>query len=214
MRTGNDDGSANAGEVTVDRQTLTAYENAASEFAEEWETQPVPVDMQTLISRFFVPGSVADIGCGSGRDAAWLSGQGFQVTGYDASPGLLEQALLRHPGIEFRVGTLPRLEALGTARFDNVYCETVIMHLPAADVAPAVRRLVSLVRPGGRLYLSWRVNADRQTRRDDHGRLYTAVDVAEVRAEFASMLILHDADVTSSSSGKMVHRIIASAPGQ
>ena len=39
------------------------------------------------------PGTrLVEVGCGTGRWAVWLAGQGYQVTGIDRSPGMLEVA--------------------------------------------------------------------------------------------------------------------------
>jgi hypothetical protein len=83
----------------------------------------------------------------------------------------------------------------------------VIMHLDHADIAPSVRRLFDIVRPGGVLYLSWRVTRDHD-QRDTHGRLYAAFDATEVRRELANGRTLLDEERTSASSGKTIHRIV------
>jgi hypothetical protein len=58
----------------MDRATLAAYDNDAAAFAQDWHEQPAPVDLQDIIRRFFIKGGVtADIGCGSGREVAWLN---------------------------------------------------------------------------------------------------------------------------------------------
>ena len=45
-----------------------------------------PVDLQEVVTRFFIKGgSSADIGCGSGREVAWLNANGFPAVGFDAS---------------------------------------------------------------------------------------------------------------------------------
>ncbi len=69
----------------TDTATIAAYDADAASFAEDWETQPPPTDLQDAVRRFFQPGSTADIGCGSGRDTAWLAANGFAATGFDAS---------------------------------------------------------------------------------------------------------------------------------
>ena len=75
------------------------------------------------------------------------------------------------------MATLPRLDGVARGAFQNVLCETVIMHLAPAQVGPSVRSLRALLRPGGTLYLSWRVTDD-ASRRDLAGRLYAAFDKA------------------------------------
>ena len=80
----------------------------------------------------------ADIGCGSGREVAFLAANGFAAIGYDASEALLGQARQRYPDLAFEQAALPALVKIADCAFDNVLCETVIMHLPRAQIAPAV----------------------------------------------------------------------------
>jgi SAM-dependent methyltransferase len=192
----------------MDRSTLKAYDSDAATYAEDWETQPPASDMRALILKHFKPGPTADIGCGSGRDAAWLNGHGFPATGYDASEGLLSEARRRHPGVLFRRATLPALEGVAPASLDNVLCETVIMHLPARDIPDSVRRMVEILKPGGTLYLSWRVTMGAD-RRDEAGRLYGAFDPALVLDVLADADILLDEQSVSASSAKVVRRLVA-----
>ena len=192
----------------MDRGTLDAYDRDAAAYADDWETQPPPTDMQDLIRRWFSPGPTADVGCGSGRDTAWLSANSYPAVGYDASDGLLAEARRRHPGVSFQQATLPALEGLPSGGFANVLCETVIMHLPVADIGAAVRRLADLLTEEGTLYLSWRVT-EGDDRRDDAGRLYGAFDPALVLAALDGLDILLDEQTVSASSAKTVRRLIA-----
>ena len=82
-----------------DQQTLRVYDDAAPAFAKEWGEQPLPADLYRLLSEYFEPGLTADIGCGSGRDLAWLASQGFSVRGFDVSEGLLVEARKRYPEV-------------------------------------------------------------------------------------------------------------------
>jgi len=192
----------------MDRGTLEAYDRDAAAYAEDWETQPAAADMHALILRYFKPGPTADVGCGSGRDAAWLTDHGFPATGYDASEGLLAEARKRHPSVGFQHGTLPALAGVAPHSFDNVLCETVIMHLPAEDIAPSVQRLIEILKPGGTLYLSWRVTEDAD-RRDEAGRLYGAFDPGLVLDALTGADILLDEQSVSASSAKVVRRLVA-----
>jgi len=197
----------------MDAQTLHAYDHAAQDYATDWESQPAGTDLQELVLRYFrKPGLVADVGCGSGRDAAWLAAHGFHVIGFEPSEALLAEARRRHPEIGFSSATLPGLEELAPESFDNVLCETVIMHLGAADAVAAAARLIDIVRPGGTLYLTWRVTKG-DDQRDDSGRLYAALDADAIKQALKAELLL-DEEVTSSSSGKTIHRLIARKPQQ
>ena len=197
----------------MDRKTLAAYDSRAAAFASDWHDQPPPVDLQEVVERFFVRGGVsADIGCGSGREIGWLNANGFSATGFDASEGLLTEARKRYPGCKFVHAGLPVLRGIAACAYDNVLCETVIMHLDRAEIAASVRRLLDVVKPSGILYLSWRVteNADL---RDSHGRLFAAFDAALVLAELKATTVLLDEEVISASSGKKIHRLVVKKPG-
>jgi len=193
----------------MDPQTLAAYDATAADFARDWHAQPLPGDLQALVRRFFVPGPIADIGCGSGREVAWLAANGFpETTGFDPSEALLREARARYPGLAFRHAALPVLAGIADASFANVLCETVIMHLPSDTIAAAVARLIAILRPGGTLYLSWRVTRGAD-QRDGQGRLYAAFPPELVAGALADATILHDEDTISASSGKPIHRVVA-----
>ena len=192
-----------------DSTTLDAYTHDAARYSREWLDQPPPDDMYALWANHLLPtGKTADIGCGNGRDAAWLADHGYRVTGFDASAGLLEEARRLYPQITFRMASLPSLAEIDEA-FDNVVCETVLMHLPVDAITDAVDNLVRILRPNGMLYLSWRVTEGVDARQPD-GRLYSAFEPSLVTDALTSCVILFADDTTSASSGKRVCRVIAS----
>ena len=191
----------------VDTQTLHAYDTGARGYADDWETQPAGTDLRELVRTYFTPGPTADVGCGSGRDTAWLTANGFPTVGLEPSAGLRAEAERRHPEVQFHDAALPELSGIAANSFTNVLCETVIMHLEPSAVAPAVRRLVDILKPGGVLYLTWRISTTDQ--RDDAGRLYAAVGATAVKEAVGSSELLLDEEVTSASSGRTIHRLIA-----
>jgi 2-polyprenyl-3-methyl-5-hydroxy-6-metoxy-1,4-benzoquinol methylase len=193
----------------MDQKTLAAYDHGAAAFANDWHEQPAPVDLHQVVARFFIKGGkTCDVGCGSGREVAWLNGSGFPAEGVDASDGLLAEARSRYPRLTFTHAELPDLAGIAADTYDNVLCETVIMHLERAQVAPSVRRMLDISKPGGIFYLSWRVTKGDDLR-DGHGRLYAAFDASLVRNQLSSATPLLDEEVVSASSGKTIHRLIA-----
>ena len=193
----------------MDRQTLAAYDSDAAAFAEDWHAQPAPHDLHDILTRCFIKGgATADVGCGSGREVAWLNANGFPAKGFDASIGLLAEARARYPDLEFAHAELPELRGIPANTYDNLLCETVVMHLDRELIAPSVRRMLEIVKPGGVFYLSWRVT-EGADQRDKHHRLYVAFDTSLVSAELSDTMLLLDEEVVSASPGKIVHRIVA-----
>jgi 2-polyprenyl-3-methyl-5-hydroxy-6-metoxy-1,4-benzoquinol methylase len=191
----------------MDRSTLAVYDKEAAAFAKDWHEQPAPVDLHGVVENYFIRGGTScDIGCGSGREVAWLNENGFPADGFDASDGLLTEARRRYPRLKFTHAELPALKGVG--RFDNVLCETVIMHLDHDLIAPSVARMFDIVKTSGVLYLSWRVTEGSDLR-DAHGRLYAAFDANLVRAELKGATLLLDEEVVSASSAKKIHRLVA-----
>jgi 2-polyprenyl-3-methyl-5-hydroxy-6-metoxy-1,4-benzoquinol methylase len=192
----------------MDRATLGAYDKDAAAYATDWHAQPAPVDLHEAVRRFFIKGGkTCDIGCGSGREVAWLNANGFPAEGFDASDGLLAEARRRYTTLNFAHAELPELSGIAPDTYDNVLCETVIMHLDRARVAPSVRRMLDIAKPGGIFYLSWRVTEGADIR-DGNGRLYAAFDASLVRAELVRTTTLLDEEVMSASSGKTIHRLV------
>jgi len=194
-----------------DPLTSAAYHASAGAYSDEWLRQPEPTDVYRLLDAHLVErGATADVGCGNGRDAHWLATRGFSpVVGLDPSEELLAIARRLFPDVAFRRAELPRLEGVDDACFDNVVCETVIMHLSPSDVPGAVAGLLRVLKPGGVLYLSWRVSEGEDRRLDD-GRLYSAFPPHLVADQLAGRAhVLHFEDVTSASSGKRVCRVVA-----
>ena len=195
--------------MSADDSTLSAYDRGAAAYADDWHSQPPPADLHAAVRKYFkAGGTTADIGCGSGRDVAWLNAHGFPCVGFDASEGLLAEARRRYPALTFLPSLLPELSGIGDDSFDNVLCETVIMHLPHAAIMPSVKRLLAILKTAGNLYLTWRVTKAADAR-DGQGRLYAAFDAQDIRAALAGAEILLDEEVISASSGKTIHRMVA-----
>jgi SAM-dependent methyltransferase len=107
-----------------------------------------------------VPGSVLDIGSGTGRDAASFATMGHRVTAVEPSEALRTAAKTLHPSplIDWLDDTLPDLPRLTGCEetFDVVMLTAVWMHLDEAQRRLAMPRVGSLVRQGGVMILSLR----------------------------------------------------------
>jgi len=193
----------------MDRATLAVYDADGPAFVQRWLAEPEPQDLYALFRQFFRRGLTADIGSGSGRDAAWLTANGYPTVGYDVSDALLALARARFPDIEFKKAALPDLGGVPARHFDNVVCETVLMHLPRDEIEPAVARMLAILKPGGVIYMSFRITENADHREKD-GRLFSANVGDHVRRALAGEAILFDRTVER-RPGVMHQRLVARA---
>ena len=148
---------------------------------------------ERLITAFAKAHKILDVGCGSGRDLAWLLHKGKDAYGVDPSKEMLAtansclaQQRLSGQGRLFE-GELPGLNLFNEAEFDGVLCSAVLMHLPEEEIFDAVYTLRRIIRPGGTLVVSVpveRTDVDPQTRRDPHGRLFTELPPPKLQLLF------------------------------
>lgn len=108
------------------------------------------------------PARIADIGAGTGRDAAWLAAQGHRVLAIEPVRAFREAgAALHGDGIEWLDDQLPELAGLAPhGPFDLVLLCAVWHHLDPAGRAVAMPGLAQVTAPGGRLILSLRHDPD------------------------------------------------------
>jgi SAM-dependent methyltransferase len=136
-----------------------SYDRVADEYARRiaGELAHKPLD-RTLLDRFAErvrgAGPVVDVGCGPGHVAHYLAERGVDVSGLDLSPGMIDRARALHPGVAFRVGDLTALDAADGAWAGAVAYYSLI-HLPQPAVAPALRELARVLRPGAPLFVAF-----------------------------------------------------------
>ena len=95
--------------------------------------------------------TVADLGCGTGRNAVAMAEAGADVTAVDFSEGMLSQARGR-PGagrVRFIVRSLEEPLPLESDAFDRVLCSLALEHVKNLDVA--FSEMARICRPDGRV---------------------------------------------------------------
>jgi SAM-dependent methyltransferase len=145
--------------------------NAKSFFA-----ATVDVDMSPLYQRFLplLPpaGRILDAGCGSGRDLHAFAELGYRVTAFDSSSVLvaLAEAYAGQPVFRARFQDIVCREV-----FDGVWACASLLHLRAAELPDALRRLAVALVPSGVMYVSFKYG---HGEREDQGRHFTDMDEA------------------------------------
>ncbi|MBY5856079.1 class I SAM-dependent methyltransferase [Rhizobium ruizarguesonis] len=99
---------------------------------------------------------ILDVGCGTGRDLAFLTGLGFQCHGVDIERAMIDYARRTYPGASYRTHDM-RSVRLGR-RFDAILClgSTLTYALTNKDLSQLVQTFSVHSRPGTLLILGFR----------------------------------------------------------
>lgn len=149
------------------------------------------------------PATAADIGAGTGRDAAALAARGYEITAVEPVQELrlLAQRLHPNPSITWLEDSLPTLSRL-QGPFGLILLSAVWMHLEETERPTAMTRLHGLLAPAGRLLISLRHGPPPANR-----RMYDVSDEETIAlAERCGLRLLnHTADTTDHLGRTHVH---------
>lgn len=99
---------------------------------------------------------VLDLGCGGGLLSEALAKAGAKVTGIDLAPDLIKVAKLHRlesgVQVDYREQSAEALAEQAPGTFDAITCMEMLEHVP--DPAAILRACATLLKPGGRLFLS------------------------------------------------------------
>ncbi|HEY5970578.1 MAG TPA: bifunctional 2-polyprenyl-6-hydroxyphenol methylase/3-demethylubiquinol 3-O-methyltransferase UbiG [Pseudoxanthomonas sp.] len=100
--------------------------------------------------------AVLDVGCGAGLLSEALAKEGAKVAAIDLAPELIKVAKLHRleSGVEvdYRLQSVESLAAEAPGSFDAITCMEMLEHVP--DPAAIIAACATLLKPGGRLFLS------------------------------------------------------------
>ncbi|HZV39384.1 MAG TPA: bifunctional 2-polyprenyl-6-hydroxyphenol methylase/3-demethylubiquinol 3-O-methyltransferase UbiG [Pseudoxanthomonas sp.] len=116
-----------------------------------------PVRLDYVAGRAKLQGAnVLDVGCGGGLLSEALAATGAQVTAIDLAPELVKVAKLHRlesqVAVDYRLQSAESLAAERPGAFDAITCMEMLEHVP--DPAAIVAACATMLKPGGRLFLS------------------------------------------------------------
>jgi 2-polyprenyl-6-hydroxyphenyl methylase/3-demethylubiquinone-9 3-methyltransferase len=143
-------------------QELSKFDRLAARWWDvDGESRPLhdlnPARLNYLAERISLKGArVLDVGCGGGILSESLARAGALTMGIDLAPGVIDVARLHlHESgqtVEYRLASVEALAAEMPGAFDAITCMEMLEHVP--DPGSVVAACATLLKPGGRLFLS------------------------------------------------------------
>ncbi|HEY1178091.1 MAG TPA: class I SAM-dependent methyltransferase [Phytomonospora sp.] len=153
--------------------TRASYDTVAESYTEivapMFDAEPHLRAALAVFAEQVGPGApVADVGCGPGYATAHLHGLGLNASGVDLSPGMIDVARRKYPGITFDVGSMTDLKAADET-LAGIVAYWSLIHIPD-DVLPQVlQQFRRVLRPGGRLLVGFHVGTDSTLKTEGYG---------------------------------------------
>ena len=139
---------------SITAQTLAHYEQTAEAFWQGTRDHDVSQNIAALLGAIeaATPFELLDFGCGPGRDLKTFTDLGHRATGVEGAARLAAMAR-SHSGCEVLEQNFLALD-LPDARFDGVFANAVLFHVPSQALPRVLAQLHATLKPGGVLFTS------------------------------------------------------------
>jgi len=165
-------------------ETILYYHKAAHGLITSYETADMSKLHTFLLDNLVPKSKVLDIGFGSGRDLDFLENNGFDIWGTDPVQKFVDHAKKRFPAMSnhFFKAALPHLDIPVDLHrsFENIILIAVWMHLPKSLYEDSIKSLCSLLKPHGKIVLSYSVTP----RREETERYFEEIDKVRLETLF------------------------------
>ncbi|MFB9904919.1 class I SAM-dependent methyltransferase [Allokutzneria oryzae] len=128
----------------------------AAALGDELRHKPLDRAMLDAFAELTSGGVVADVGCGPGHVAAYLSAGGVRVVGMDLSPGMCDVAK-RGTSLPFCAADMTALP-VRSRTLAGLVCVYAVIHLGTAQRAAAYAEFARVLRPGGHALVSFHIS--------------------------------------------------------
>ena len=131
--------------VGHDPKTLNFYAAEAPDYHSRSKAG-VNRDLPAFLERLAAGSLILELGCGCGRDAAYMEAQGFLV---EPTDGVAAMAALAEQRLGRTVRVMRFEELAAASAYDAVYASYSLLHVPRSGLANVLARIWRALRPGG-----------------------------------------------------------------
>ncbi len=152
--------------LPIDPATYEFYQSQAP-FYTSSAAQGQSRHLAGFLARLKPGAKVLELGCGAGRDSAYMAQHGFEIDPTDGIPAMVAKANERHT-VGARLMQFDELDA--QAAYDAVWAHACLLHCPRAQLPGILRRIHIALHPAGLHYASFKLGDGEG--RDLLGRLH------------------------------------------
>lgn len=178
----------------IDETNQVCYDHCAT----HWDRFPFPDSLPQFVERYSRPqlgNPVLDVGSGTGVLAQWLTKKGFKVLCIDPSSEMVRRTTAK--GLETVQCTLQSFEGKGP--YGMIFAILSLIHVPKADFDQQLKKLASLLQPGGILFLGMiEGQGEGFFEAGKYPRFFSYYSYDEVIAKTAPSFVLKDYSATNS----------------
>lgn len=155
-------------------ETLTYYNQNADAFVEGTQNADMSEQYLFFLKHLASGCRILDLGCGSGRDSAYFSSLGFEVTAVDGSEELCKRVKENY-GIN---ALCIKFEDMSfVAEFDAIWACASLLHVKKAEMPNVLDKVSAALKPGGILYASFKYGKDERVSNGRFFNDYTENDI-------------------------------------
>jgi SAM-dependent methyltransferase len=138
----------------ISARTIADYDGRAEDFWAGTRDHDVRQNVEALLGALegVPPFAILDFGCGPGRDLATFTALGHEAIGIDGSPRFVQMARA-YSGCAVWQQDFLALD-LPPARFDGIFANASLFHVPRQELPQVLRALAAALRPRGVLFAS------------------------------------------------------------
>ncbi len=152
----------------IDKQTIQYYNDNAAAYCESVNAADMTETYKRFLKNISKGTSIADIGCGSGRDLKYFREAGYKADGVDASIELCKLAR-SYSGCPIICSDF--LEWEPDIKFDAFWANASLLHLRQQQILEFFRTKIQYLKNNGIMYLSMKRGI--QEGSDSKGRFFT-----------------------------------------
>jgi len=139
--------------------------------------------LKPLAQRLPAEAFILDVGCGSGRDLRWMKKRGFDVIGFERSPGLAELAR-DNAGCEVIEGDFETYD-FSSILVDGLMLVGALVHVPHERFSKVFENITSAIPENGSVLITLKEGSGDRT--DSYGRTFYLWDDPKAREVFDTL---------------------------